>query len=91
MKFILAYIDNYSRFFAGKSRKWQDGAVASIYPHTGKKVFGILVKIPNKKLKFLDSYEGGYYQKEIVINNGKNTEKAIIYIKINNEFTPLKI
>lgn len=82
LKFIPAYIDNYSRIFAGKSSKWQDGAVASIYPHTGKKVFGILVEIPNKKLTILDSYEGGYYQKEISVNN----EKAIVYIKINNEF-----
>lgn len=86
LKFIPAYIDNYSRIFAGKSSKWQDGAVASIYPHTGKKVFGILVEIPNKKLTILGSYEGGYYQKEIYVNTGKNTEKAIVYIKINNEF-----
>ena len=89
LKFKPAYIDNYSRIFSGKSRKWQDGAVASIHPHIGKKVFGILVEIPNKKLKILDSYEGGYYQKEIIVNNGKNTEKAIVYIKINNEFKTL--
>jgi hypothetical protein len=89
LMFTPAYIDNYSRIFAGKSKKWQDGADASIYPHIGKKVFGILVEIPNKKLKVLDSYEGGYYQKEIIVNNGKNTVKAIVYIKINNEFKTL--
>ena len=28
-------------------------------------------------------------KKEIIVNNGKNTEKAIVYIKINNEFKTL--
>ena len=86
IKYRPAHLENYSRIFAGTSKKWQNGGVASIYPEFGSKVYGILVEIDNEKLKILDSYEGGYYQEKIIVNTAKENVKAIVYIKKNNDF-----
>jgi len=86
IKYTSAFIDNYSRIFAGSSKKWQNGGIASIFPEIGSKVYGILVEIDNEKLKVLDTHEGGYYRDMMEVRRGVEKVKAYVYIKRNNEF-----
>ena len=54
IEFQQAYLDNHVRIFAGKSIKWEDGAVASVYPLVGKKVYGIAVTLNDHQLQKLN-------------------------------------
>lgn len=57
---VPAYIKNHSRIFAGHSKRWDDGAIASIHPLKEQNVYGALVELTEAQLLILDSWEGGY-------------------------------
>ena len=80
------YIQDYIRFFAGKSLKWNNGGIASIYPCKNKKVYGIVVNLNQDQINQLSSYESGYTleEKDVIIN--KKIEKCFVYIKNKNVF-----
>jgi hypothetical protein len=82
------YINNYTRIFAGSSKRWDNGGIASIYPCEKSKVYGIIVEITEKELISLDLYEGGYNR---IIMKGynqtlKREEDVYVYVKENNKF-----
>jgi len=79
-----AYVDNYTRIFAGYSSLW-DGAVASIYPCPSDRIYGTLRPITQSQLERLDNYEGGYKRKIINVVNELTHQiiQAFVYI-INN-------
>ena len=56
---IPAYLPEHVRIFAGYSARW-DGAVASVHPHAGGRVYGCAFKLTARQLRALDAYEGGY-------------------------------
>ena len=89
IEFQQAYLDNHVRIFAGKSIKWEDGAVASVYPLVGKKVYGIAVTLNDHQLQKLNKFEKGYslIQKDIVIKN--KVINAFVYVKDKIEFSKL--
>jgi gamma-glutamylcyclotransferase (GGCT)/AIG2-like uncharacterized protein YtfP len=53
-----ATLPDHKLIFAGRSREWQDGGVASIKLSMGKKVTGALYEISEVCRKSLDRYEG---------------------------------
>lgn len=57
-----AVLPNHIRVFAGESGYWS-GAVASVYPRKGSKVYGAVVTLTNEQFKSVDEYEGGYTRK----------------------------
>lgn len=83
-----AYMKDYIRIFAGKSKKW-NGGVASIYPNKNKKVYGIAIEISNDELNKLNKFESGYSLeiKKITID-GEDKEEidCHVYIKKNDKF-----
>ena len=82
-----AYINNYTRIFAGNSKRW-DGGIASIYPCDKSKVYGIAVEVTQTELEVLDLYEGGYNRSIMKGYNQKlkKEEDYYVYIKQNNKF-----
>jgi len=52
-----AFIKNHVRIFAGYSEYWK-GAVASIHPHPGRRVYGSVVYLTKAEIASLDEYEG---------------------------------
>lgn len=92
LKYFPAYIKNYTRIFAGKSKKWNNGGVATIYPIQNATVYGIVVKLKEEELLKLDEFEGGYVR---IILDGKmqnfelNKIKTLqfnVYVKTKFEF-----
>lgn len=83
-----AYIKDYIRIFAGKSKKW-DGCVSSIYPKKDKKVYGIAIEINDDELNKLNEFEFGYCLeiKKIIIE--EEEIDCYVYIKKNNKFNLL--
>ena len=80
------YIKDYVRIFAGKSLKWENGGISSIYFCKGKKVHGIIVNLSLEQINQLNTYEKGYTleEKNVIIN--KKIEKCFVYVKNNNVF-----
>ena len=76
-----AFIKHHVRIFAGYSKYW-NGAVASLYPFHGKKVWGSVVELNHTELAAIDAYEGvdpesgdgGYYKRVRRAVYVKNTE-----------------
>ncbi len=81
-----AYIKDNIRIFAGISKKWNNGGVASIYPSKGNNVYGIAIELSDVEMIILDSYEGGYTRNEMkcIIDNKEHS--CFVYIKTNHEF-----
>lgn len=83
--FNSAYISNYTRIFAGYSKRW-NGGVASIYPNKGDRVYGSVFYLTKDEIEKLDKFEGGYTRSIINIMEKLNGEyqasKAFVYIKI---------
>lgn len=87
---IPAYLENYTRIFAGYSSRW-DGGVASVHPEIGARCYGMVIELNKEEMDILDSYEGGYtrVQRFVVIHRpGGNQErvKCYLYIKDNKEW-----
>lgn len=87
---IPAYIENYTRIFAGYSNRW-DGGVASVHPEIGARCYGMIIELTKAEMEILDSYEGGYsrVQRFIVLNHTdgrKERVKSYVYIKDNKEW-----
>jgi gamma-glutamylcyclotransferase (GGCT)/AIG2-like uncharacterized protein YtfP len=82
-KFV-ATLPNHRLIFAGWSRKWH-GGVASIKPHRGEKVIGVIYEISERCLNSLDKYEGypaTYDRKNIVVfTEFGDPAEAVTYIK----------
>lgn len=80
-----AYIENYVRIFAGRSKRW-DGGVASIYPLKDKNVYGIVIVLKKKDLEKLNEFEIGYHleMKDVYFNGCYR--KSYVYIKDNDNF-----
>lgn len=55
-------LKNHIRIFAKHSEYWK-GAVASVYPCKGKKVYGAIVELTKKQMQKIDEYEGDWYRK----------------------------
>ena len=89
---IPAYIQDYTRIFAGFSQKW-NGGVASIFPRRCKRVYGTLVKLTDVEMARLDKFEGGYSR--VVMSVNKQTKpsepqmiyKSFVYVKNNNVYS----
>lgn len=80
------YIKDYIRIFAGNSSKWNNGAIASIYPCKNKKVYGIIINLNQEQINQLNNHELGYTleERDVIIN--KKIEKCFVYIKNKNIF-----
>lgn len=89
--YINAFVKNYVRIFAGNSKKWK-GGIATIYPNSSSKVYGILLVLTNEQLTLLDNKQQGYKRQIITATiegfNNPNTDiKCFTYIKENILFT----
>lgn len=72
LKALPAILHDYVRIFAGSSRRWDNGAVASVYPKQGGKVYGSVVELSTDEVKRLDYFEGvaiGVYRREDCTDN----------------------
>jgi len=81
------YLEDHVRIFAGWSSRWQ-GAIASVYPSQGRKVHGLLVKLTEKELQIMDTYEGGYRREKLLIKpyDKKRRIAAWVYIKETTDY-----
>lgn len=91
---VPAYLDNHIRIFADYSDYWS-GAVASVYPNPGTRVYGALVYLTPDQFEALDVYEGGYTRVKRMVTvlhtdkDGRTHGKkkmANIYIKDETEY-----
>ena len=53
-----ATLPDHKLLFAGRSREWSDGGVASVTPCIGEEVVGAIYEISEECRKSLDRYEG---------------------------------
>lgn len=85
-----AYIENYTRIFAGYSRRW-NGGVASLYPAKGMRTYGSLVEISTQELDELDKYEQGYTRiiMPVYCLEKQGPQNAFVYVKNNPVITHL--
>lgn len=88
LNIVAAYLDNYTRIFAGFSSRW-NGGVASVHPHAGSRCYGLVAELTKDQLEILDSYEGGYTRsKRVVVTQHPDGRKervmVYVYIKDNN-------
>ena len=86
INFNSAYLDNYTRIFAGFSQRWK-GGVASIYPSPNKRVYGSVFYLTMDEIEKLDKFEGGYSRMILKVKE-KFKEvfqetQAFLYIKNN--------
>jgi len=82
-----AYLPNHVRIFSGHSGYW-NGAVASVHPMEGRKVYGSLITLQRGDLQALDDYEGDWYSRvKRVVVVGNNKEKKMVYVYIKNDTT----
>ncbi len=86
VKYYNAYITDYIRIFAGISKKWGGGGVASIYPSKGAILYGIAVELTELQLNLLDTYESGYERRIIKCVVENEEYQCHVYIKKNNQF-----
>ena len=87
-----AVLPNYTRIFSASSRSWK-GAIASIWPDTNSKVYGMVVKMNAAEIALLDKYEGThidnwYVQETVYPLDALTGEKytAMAYINQDIEF-----
>lgn len=81
-----AILPDHKLIFAGRSRQWSDGGVASVTPRIGDEVAGGVYEISEECLASLDIYEGypTLYDRltvTVFIEFSKPVE-AIAYIKV---------
>jgi len=79
-------LPDHKRIYTGRSRKWQNGGVASIKPFKGEKVVGAIYEISEECLNSLDICEGFptvYDRKNLTVftESGEPVE-AITYVKV---------
>lgn len=91
-----AFIKNHVRIFTGYSEYWK-GAVASLHPLQGKRVYGCIVHVTKEDLKHLDEYEGTDNEEEgytrvlraihamTIDKDGTHTTKTMCYVYIRNK------
>lgn len=84
MDVIPVYLDGYVRIFGGYSTKWK-GAVASIHPCKGKKVYGLVSKLSRNDIAILDSYETGYKRYYVIVVNIETGKKIKVQTYIKND------
>ena len=92
-------LPGYRRFFAGNSKKWGGGGVASIAERHGSECRGTFVRLTENELALLDRHEGipadaspfdrdpkiNHYRREwITIVSESEELKAIAYIRNDN-------
>jgi hypothetical protein len=78
-----AYINNYTRIFAGHSKLW-GGGVASIHKKSNHRVYGNLVEMYDHELEALDKYESTYERvklKAVCQQEPVTTTEAYVYIR----------
>ena len=86
-----ARLDDHVRIFAGASQTWGGGAVASIHPLAGQRVFGSLFRLSEAQLEILDGYEGVQYgvyrrvQKEAISAKGERIA-CIAYVRSDTTY-----
>lgn len=81
-----AFLADHARIFAGYSRRWE-GAVSSVTPSKGKRVYGSLFKLTDAQLELLDRYEGGYTRTRVSINVSPTKKVgAFVYVKDNTSY-----
>lgn len=87
-----AFIKNHVRIFSGYSDYW-GGAVASIHPFSGHRVYGSVVELTRSEIASLDEYEGidpsnpsdGYYRRvkrAVFVREGDRLEKHMCFVYI---------
>ena len=95
-----AYIEGYSRIFAGKSNKWNGGVATIIESEKSSIVKGSIVYLTESELVKLDSFEGAnkninpfskinnLYRREYICANDENNNSinCITYIKNNTNW-----
>lgn len=62
-----ARLDGYRLVFAGTSKNWREGGVATIVPNPGRSVAGRIYALADEALARLDDFEGNYHRVEIEI------------------------
>lgn len=82
----LGTLHGYVRVFAGKSARWDNGGIASIYPLKNGKVNGSVIKLTIEQLERLDQFEYGYERKMIDIEINNETVSCYAYFKHHLEF-----
>ena len=85
-----AYIENYTRIFAGTSKRW-NGGIVGLHPSTNSKTYGILIQLTETDLLKLDEFEKGYERIKMRVHNqisDKLTElvESDVYYKENLTF-----
>ena len=85
-----AYVFNYTRIFAGTSKKWK-GGIVGLYPCKNKKTYGIVTQLKEEDLLKLDSFEKGYKRVTMMVHNqlADNLTEVIqaeVYWKENIDF-----
>jgi gamma-glutamylcyclotransferase len=82
-----ATLPDHKLIFAGWSRRWQNGGVASIKPSKGEKVVGGIYAISQECLDSLDIYEGYpdtyKYKNVTVFTESSEPVEVITYVKVN--------
>ncbi len=90
IEFNSAFIKNYTRIFAGFSKRW-NGGVASIYPNPGDRVYGSVFYLTIEEIGKLDEFEGGYIRTMLNVMEKINGEyqqtQAFLFIKIDPYFS----
>lgn len=86
LTYFNAYIKDNIRIFAGISKKWNNGGVASIYPSKGNNVYGIAVELSDIEMSILDAFENGYTRNEMKCIIADKEYSCFAYIKTNHEF-----
>jgi|TARA_B110000483_G_scaffold234850_1_gene305523 gamma-glutamylcyclotransferase (GGCT)/AIG2-like uncharacterized protein YtfP len=95
-----AYINGYTRIFAGKSNKWNGGVASIVKSNIDDTVKGSLVYLSDNELKRLDIFEGAnknenpfskidnFYRREYitVFDSENNKINCIVYIKNNHNW-----
>ncbi len=89
-KFIKpAYLDNYKFIYDGKSKGWDNKAVANVVASQGCQVWGGLFEINEDNLAALDCYEGYpkiYNKKTVEVQDTDgNKYKALVYFRIDEK------
>lgn len=62
-----AMLPNHIRIFAGEGGYW-GGAVASVHPRKGSRVYGAVVALTPEEFERVDYYEGGYTRKKRMVH-----------------------
>jgi len=96
-KYYPAFINNYTRIFAGKNKFWQNGATATIYPEKNSKVKGIVFELSKQQIEKIDYYENkdltmSYNRKIIkgyIVNKSNKAIPFNVYIMNNPKFINL--